>query len=140
MALPLWGLRRFRYARYFGDGVYPTVPKYFVLTDRVTGQLYRVVSVDSAPVLVAISGPTNADIKEDFMVVRNLVTKGWKNLYVANGVLLAEETKDNTRAALVPQGGKVFALAFRKWGIMFRATGGFRTPDPAFRSCGILGI
>src|SRR5438445_674013 len=47
MALPLHGLRRFRYGRYFGDGVYPVVPKYFVLQDRNTGTFFNDSSINT---------------------------------------------------------------------------------------------
>jgi len=119
MPLPLHAVRRFRYGRYFGDGSYPSTPKYFVLTDRITKQLYRVTVSNSVVTLVAIAGITSYDIKEDFMVVRDFRLEGdrgivprWLNLYPSNGVLLSESTHDNTRPALVSDGTFLFEIIF----------------------------
>lgn len=118
MALPLWGLRRFRYARYFGDGTYPTIPKFFVLSDRGNGQLYRATAPAGVVTLVVTAGLTNADIKEDAMTVFNEQTGRFSNLTVLNGAFNITDPSPRTRPPLIPDGGDVYTAIINASGII----------------------
>lgn len=115
MALPLYGLRRFRYGRYFGDGVYPTVSKFFVIRDRVTGQLYRVTTPGGVITLVAVAGITSADTKEDCMTVIDesdggAIKNSYKTLFIENGAFVVRPYVTSTREAFVWDGGQPYLI------------------------------
>lgn len=111
MALPSLRQRLFYGSRYYGDGSYERQSPFFVLTDRVTGTMYRVTVPGGSLSLIPITVLTSLDRREDFMSVQDSsIPTLYLNAYISNGVMQVESSSSRSRDAYIHDGSTRYLL------------------------------